>query len=180
MSIIDHEKRKHGGGCCGTHKHAPSKLNVKFKKLHEDAVLPQYAKYGDAGMDCYSVSEPEFKDTYVGYKLGFAVEIPYGYVGLLFPRSSNSKKDLILSNSVGVIDSGYRGEVEARFRDVNFDTIYKNFDGMEYMSEDTKIYSKGDAVCQLMILPYPKVEAMWAFELSDTIRGTSGFGSTGK
>lgn len=145
-------------------------MNVKFKKLHEDAVLPQYAKSGDAGMDCYSVGDPIVKTKYVAYNLGFAVEIPEGYVGLLFPRSSVSKKDLVLANSVGVIDSGYRGEVQARFKSTVLQEGSQGYD----------IYSKNQAVCQLMILPYPTIEAEWADELSDTERGEGGFGSTTK
>lgn len=144
-------------------------MEVKFKKLHDDAVLPKYAKPGDAGMDCYAVSDPIITSTFVAYKLGFAVEIPDGYVGLLFPRSSISKKDLLLCNSVGVIDSGYRGEVEARFKDV-------------YVSSKTlnqkQMYVKGEAVCQLMILPYPQIDPRWSEELSDTERGSGGFGHT--
>jgi dUTP pyrophosphatase len=94
------------------------------------------------------------------------LEIPYGYVGLLFPRSSNSKKDLLLSNSVGVIDSGYRGEILIRFKPIKND---KN-----------KLYEVGDAVAQLLILPYPKIEFEEVEELSDSERGVGNFGQTGK
>ena len=147
-------------------------LNVNFKKLHEDAVLPKYAKYGDAGMDCYAVDDGKITDMYISFNLGFSVEIPYGYVGLLFPRSSVSKKDLILANSVGVIDSGYRGEVQARFKQ----TVPK----LNRDRYDIQGYKKGDAVCQLMILPYPKIHPVWADELSETDRGDGGFGHTDK
>ena len=85
-------------------------LIVKVQKLHENAVIPSYSKLGDAGMDLTAVDVQETED-YVSYRTGLAMEIPKGYVGLLFPRSSNCKKDLLLTNSVGVIDSGYRGEI---------------------------------------------------------------------
>ena len=81
-----------------------NKLKVHVKKLHPDAVIPQYAKDGDAGMDLVAVSS-QYTQDYISYKTGLAFEIPQGYVGLLFPRSSNSKKNLLLTNSVGVIDS---------------------------------------------------------------------------
>jgi len=141
-------------------------LNVKFKKLHEDAVLPKYAKAGDAGMDCVSVTEAKDKGDYLAYDLGIAVEIPEGFVGLLFPRSSNSKKDLLLANSVGVVDSGYRGPIQARFKKV--------------LDHPVKVYKKGDKVCQLIVMPYPQITAEWADELSDTERGDGAFGHTGE
>lgn len=151
--------------------------DLKFKKLHEDAVLPFYGTEFAAGMDCVTVSEPEFEDTYVCYNLGFAMEVPAGHVGLLFPRSSNSKKDLLLSNSVGVIDEDYRGEVQARFKDtfMSRGLFVGTPSGIE-----PKYYAKGDAVCQLIIIPVARFNAMWADELSDTVRGDGGFGSTNK
>ena len=140
-------------------------LDVKFKKLHEDAVLPYYATDGSAGLDCHTVTDPIIEARYVCYKLGIAMEIPKNYVGLLFPRSSVSKKDLMLANAVGVVDFDFRGEVQARFKQIN----------PELKSNQ---YKKGDAVCQLIILPYPKIKPQWADELSDTVRGEGGFGST--
>ena len=151
--------------------------NLKFKKLHEDAVLPFYGSEFAGGMDCVTVTDPIFEDTYVCYKLGFAMEVPTGHVGLLFPRSSNSKMDLLLSNSVGVIDEDYRGEVQARFKDTFMPRGL--FVGMDSGIEP-KYYKKGDAVCQLIIIPVSRYEAMWADELSDTVRGDGGFGSTNK
>ena len=81
------------------------KLKIKVKKLHKDAVIPQYAKTGDAGLDL-TATNIVVNSKYVAYKTGLAFEIPEGYVGLLFPRSSNCNKSLLLSNSVGVLDSG--------------------------------------------------------------------------
>src|SRR6478736_7662831 len=93
---------------------------VRIKKLHENAVIPQYAKDGDAGMDLTAVGRYWDADSHVYvYHTGLAFEIPKGYVGLLFPRSSIFKQDLSLSNSVGVIDSGYRGEVLFKFKETN-------------------------------------------------------------
>lgn len=81
-------------------------MKVKIKKLHENAVIPQYSKIGDAGLDLTAVDEKWNDDnTMVTYDTGLAVEIPEGFVGLLFPRSSVSKTSLNLANSVGVIDS---------------------------------------------------------------------------
>lgn len=156
-------------------------MKVKFKKLHEDAVLPSYAKSGDAGMDLVTISEWEQKHSgddknqwyYLEYKTGLAVEIPEGFVGLLFPRSSISKSSLILANSVGVIDSGYRGEICFRFKlDAN---MVKNACA-DYLPHR---YVKGDRIGQLVVLPYPTIEPEFADELSTTERGEGGFGSTG-
>lgn len=179
MTVTQHEKLKHGDQphVCGCKSKCKTPLDLKFKKLHEDAVLPFYGTEFAAGMDCVTVSEPEFEDTYVCYKLGFAMEVPAGHVGLLFPRSSNSKKDLLLSNSVGVIDEDYRGEVQARFKDtfMSRGLFVGTPSGIE-----PKYYAKGDAVCQLIIIPVARFNAMWADELSDTVRGVGGFGSTNK
>ena len=141
-------------------------MQVKLKKLHEDAKVPRYAKPGDAGMDLF-VTDVAVGDKYIQYYTGIALEIPEGHVGLLFPRSSNSKKDLVLANSVAVIDSGYRGEILFRFKKL-----------MHNPNIDFKTYAKGDACGQIIILPYPQVEFEEVFELSETERGEGGFGST--
>jgi len=142
---------------------------VKIKKLVESAVIPKYSKPGDAGMDLTATSV-SFEKNYVSYKTGLAVEIPEGFVGLLFPRSSNSKMDLILTNSVGVIDSGYRGEIELRYKLV----------GNGITPSVVGAYNVGDRVGQLIIIPYPKIEFQEVEELSVTERGVGGYGSTGK
>lgn len=139
-------------------------IQVGIKKLHKDAVIPQYAKPGDAGMDLVATNMDTDQYGNVIYGTGIALEIPEGYVGLIFPRSSNSKTDLYLTNHVGVIDSGYRGEIMFKFR-----TTQKN----------PKLYSIGDRIGQIMILPYPQIEFVEAEELSISARGTGGFGSTG-
>jgi dUTP pyrophosphatase len=157
-------------------------MKVKFKKLHEDAVLPSFAKPGDAGMDltsvsdsCSVISEDENLWYYVEYKTGLACEIPEGHVGLLFPRSSVSKTCLILANSVGVVDSGYRGEICLRFK-VDAGTIGQTRPPHTRPAK----YKKGDKIGQLLIIPYPTIEPEFVDELSETERGAGGFGSTGQ
>lgn len=87
-------------------------MNIKIKKLNENAKIPTYAHIGDAGMDITATGYDydEDKDVYI-YHTGLAFEVPKGYVMLIFPRSSNRKTESYLSNSVGVLDSGYRGEL---------------------------------------------------------------------
>lgn len=135
-------------------------MKVRIKRLNDLAVIPSYAKEGDAGMDMVAIGY-ETKGKYVTYKTGIALEIPQGFVGLLFPRSSVYKKEQTLSNSVGVIDSGYRGEVMFKY------TLSEN------------MYQVGDRVGQLIIMPYPKISFEVVSDLSDTDRGTGGYGSTG-
>lgn len=141
-------------------------MKVKIKKLHKDAVVPRYAKSGDAAMDLTAVSinhdNSQDLDIFT-VDFGISIEIPQGYVGLIFPRSSIYKAYCLLSNSVGVIDSGYRGPVMAKFYG----------DGSEFG------YKAGDRCAQIMILPYPQIEFEEAEELSETDRSTGGFGSTG-
>lgn len=152
-------------------------MKVNVKKLDSNAVLPTYAKHGDAGMDLTATSRSYDEHGNVVYGTGLAFEIPTGYVGLLFPRSSNTKKDLVLGNSVGVIDSGYRGEVVFKFKPMP--TYQENelgrivFDICNYQS-----YKIGDRIGQIIIMPYPKIEFNLADELSTTDRGIGGFGST--
>lgn len=142
------------------------KLIVRIKKLDPAATVPQYAKPGDAGLDLIAVSkEWDEARRLVVMGTGLAVEIPDGYLGLIFPRSSICKVPLMLSNSVGVIDSGYRGEIKFMFRPV--DRPQKN-------------YEVGDKVGQLIILPFPRISPVEAHELSDSERGDGGFGSSGR
>ena len=90
-------------------------MEVKIKKVNPSATIPVYSKSGDAGMDLTAVTLQVTDEGRYIYDTGLAFEIPEGYVGLIFPRSSISKKDLLLTNSVGVIDSGYRGTVKVVF-----------------------------------------------------------------
>ena len=139
-------------------------MKIRFKKLSPSAVVPRKAHASDAGFDLtctrYEVTNGEL----FTYHTDIAVEIPDGYVGLLFPRSSIYKQDLFLTNSVGVIDSGFRGEVTAKFRPHLF----------------AKPYDKGDRVAQMIIMPYPHIDLVEVDELSESDRGEGGYGSTGK
>jgi dUTP pyrophosphatase len=141
-------------------------LIVKVKKLSDNAVIPSYSKVGDAGMDLTITREIENTSFSVSYGFGISMEIPKNFVGLVFPRSSVRNQDLILSNCVGVIDSGYRGEIQATFKKTN---------GLDSIK-----YKVGDRGAQIIILPYPQVKMVESDELSDTERGTGGFGSTGQ
>ena len=163
-------------------------MNVNIKKLSEDAVVPQYAKPGDAGMDVIATSV-EVTDKFIEYGTGLAFEVPEGYVMLIFPRSSVSKYDLSLANAVGVLDSGYRGELKLRFKR-NY--IIKHFGDNKTLEKSAfehrisptemlicdKIYEIGDKVGQIMIIPYPQIEFNEVKELSETERGAGGFGSS--
>ena len=154
-------------------------LSVKIKKLHENAVIPSYAQDADAGMDLVATSKSYDDHGNVVYGTGLAFEIPKGYAGFLFPRSSNAKKDLILGNSVGVIDSGYRGEVVFKFKAL--DTKYLEDGRLTYTKKDFMTsYNVGDRIGQIIIMPYPQIEFNEVDELSDSERGQGGFGSTGK
>ena len=141
-------------------------MKVKIKKLNPDAIIPTYAKSGDAGMDLVITEIKAESEWDISYGFGISMEIPEGFMGLVFPRSSIRKTDLILSNSVGVIDSGYRGELQATFKKTN---------GL-----DSLTYKVGDRIAQIMIIPYPQIEFTEVEELTNTERGEGGFGSTGK
>jgi len=140
-------------------------MQVKIKKLNQYAVIPKYAKDGDAGLDLVATSKLSNTSFQVSYGTGLAMEIPKGFVGLVFPRSSIRNTELQLSNSVGVIDSGYRGELQATFNKTRgFGSI---------------AYDIGDKIAQIIIIPYPPIEFEEVEELNNTERGTGGFGSTG-
>lgn len=141
-------------------------MKVRIKKLHKDAVIPRYAKQGDAGMDLVATSVSIDEIGNIVYGSGLAFEIPEGYVGLLFPRSSISRTNLLLTNSVGVLDSGYRGEVMFKFKPTS--------------KEDCLHYGIGERIGQIIIVPYPHIEFVVSDELTETERGTGGYGSTGK
>ena len=144
-------------------------MTVKFKRLSEKAVLPTRAHKGDAGVDltCTNIDPVlnEAKQIVYVYHTDVAVEIPEGYVGLIFPRSSIYKKSLRQSNSVGVIDSGYRGEIIVTFNPTT-DVV-------------PAIYQPGERFAQLVIVPCLDYDVEEAEELSETDRGEGGFGSTG-
>ena len=177
-------------------------MEVKFKKLHKEAVYPKFGHHGDAGADltAVSVSYDEKEDTII-YDTGISVEIPPGYVGLVFPRSSIAGKNVYLTNSVGVIDSSYRGSIKAKFK-VNatywstaketFCRFQEDLEQGLFHCHDTEedetneyvltynTYRLFDRICQLIILPYPQITYVESDELSETLRGDGGFGSTGE
>mgnify|MGYP002511246900 CR=1 FL=1 len=137
-------------------------MEIKLKRINDKAIIPTKAHATDAGFDLYATS-CHYDNGVVTYGTGIAVEIPQGYVGLVFPRSSIVNTNLTLSNSVGVIDSGYRGEIMAKFRKGGSTT-----------------YKLGDSIAQLIIMPYPEVTFKEVDELSDSDRGVGGYGSTGR
>lgn len=139
-------------------------LEVKIRKLNSNAVIPSYSKNGDAGMDLVATEIISETTDQITYGTGISMEIPKGYVGLVFPRSSIRKYELELTNSVGVIDSGYRGEIQATFNKVH---------------NKLNSYNVGDRIAQIMIIPYPQISFIEVEELSTSERGSGGFGSTG-
>lgn len=148
-------------------------MEVKIKKLVEEAVIPRYAHASDAGLDLVATNY-EYKqdiDCHV-YGTGLAIEIPEGYVGLIYPRSSNRKTNVYMCNHVGVVDSGYRGEVMLSFKDRDRLNDYD-------IPQLIKPYEIGDKIGQLIIMPYPKIKFIEVDELSDSDRGENGHGSTG-
>jgi dUTP pyrophosphatase len=140
-------------------------MKVLFKKLHPEAAKPKFGKPGDAGADLTATSLDTSRPGQIVYGTGLAVEIPEGMVGLVFPRSSVRSTTLSMSNSVGVIDSGYRGEIMVTFN-------MNNTNGAIY-------YSVGDRIAQLVIVPVPLITYAETQELSETTRGKGGHGSTG-
>lgn len=161
-------------------------VGVLFKKLNPNAVIPSYAHNGDVGMDMTAVDveyDPD-KDLYI-YHTGLAMETGYGYGAFLFPRSSNCKTDAYLTNHVGIVDSFlYRGEIQFRYK--NRKPYRKSFWEWITRKINTKRalkfapYNAGDRVGQMVVFPYPYVISEVVSDLTETVRGTGGFGSTGK
>lgn len=139
---------------------------LKFKKLTDKAIKPTYGTEFSAGADLYSTEKVVIScgETKL-IKTGIAVEIPVGYVGLIYARSGlATKRGLAPANKVGVIDSDYRGEIMV--------ALY-NQSGVE------QIVEQGERVAQMVITPYLKVDYQEVEDLQDTTRGSGGFGSTG-
>lgn len=186
-------------------------IKVLVKKLTEDAELPTYAHDGDVGMDmkCVSVEYDELHDLYI-YHTGLALETPMRTGILLFPRSSNRKTDVYLTNSVGVADTAlYRGEILFCYKDristyerahiVGFKAYMKALEegksyreaNIEYSEARERIfemtkklefapYQKGHKIGQMVLLKFPNMVVEESDTLSDTVRGDKGFGSTGQ
>lgn len=158
------------------------RVNIGVKRLRKDAVIPQYANPGDAGMDLTAVSMTPDGYGNLWYHFGIALEIPRGYVGLIFPRSSVSARPICMANCVGVIDSGYRGEVSAKFKP----TLLFGSRLLGHLWELLRgrdphgIYQVGERIAQLVILSCPQASITEKLELSQTERGEGGYGSTGR
>lgn len=170
-------------------------MKVRIKKLTENSVIPTYSLCGDSGMDITATSRHFDEYGNVVFGTGLAFEIPKGYVGLLFARSSNAKKDLLLSNSVGVLDSNYRGEVTFKFKPsvVFYDDrgvpgeigeVAQSFDDIVAPTLNNNLelqnYEIGDRIGQIIIIPIPQIEFEEVGELTQTNRQDGSYGSTGK
>ena len=143
-------------------------MKIRIKKLNENATLPTYGSEFAAGADLYNLDTPVTVNPHetVLVHTGLSVEIPEGYAGLIYARSGlASKRGLAPANKVGVIDADYRGEVMVALH--NHSEIPATVDAHE-------------RVAQLVVTPFLKVEYELADELSDTVRGEGGFGSTGR
>jgi len=139
-------------------------MELKVKKIQEDAKVPHYSHKGDAGLDLFSsVDSVLNKGEVKPVPTGIQVAIPEGHVGLVWDKSGISLKGV--HRLAGVIDSGYRGEVRV---------VMVNF------GEETFVIKKGMKIAQLLIQPVMDVEVVEADELEETSRGENGFGSTGK
>ncbi len=184
-------------------------IEIKIKKLSENAVIPKYAIDGDVGMDltAIDVEYDEEKDMYI-YHTGISIESPKHYGVLIFPRSSNRNTDAYICNHVPVIDTAvYRGEIMICFKNrdsLNQIALKEEMDELltslqvyrdpsDAVEEAYKAYYKakedpmkyapykvGDRICQMVVIPYPNVLFKETDELSKTERGEKGFGSTGK
>jgi dUTP pyrophosphatase len=164
-------------------------MEIKYKKLNDKAKEP-YKKIGiDAGFDLYATSVNK-TNKYIEYGTGLALEIPEGYVGFLFPRSSVTKEDLMLKNAVGVVDASYRGEIKFRYINAVHDLVQNYVQYDDYMTNeiiDLNVvnrhldhYEIGDRCGQIIFMEIPKIKLIEAEELSETIRGTAGYGHSGK
>lgn len=145
-------------------------MELKIKRLSDKAIMPIRAHEGDAGLDLTATSITseinECGQFILVYHSDIAVEIPDGYVGLLFPRSSIAKKSIQFTNAVGVIDSGYRGEIMAKVRNTSGDSV-------------PAVYKVGEKFAQLVIVPYVSdITITETTELQDSDRGAGGYGSS--
>jgi len=143
-------------------------MEVKFKKLSDTAIMPVYSTDGSAGLDLFAnkIGIEHFKDgvPVIVYDTQIAIEIPVGYVGMLFMRSSIAKYSITMTNAVGIIDSDYRGPITLKYKVVTNTTPV--------------IYTEGEKVGQLVIVPIPRIELVEKEELTETERGEGGYGST--
>ena len=140
-------------------------MEIKITKLHPDAKIPQYAHHDDAGMDLFCTEEVTLKPgERLQIKTGIAMEIPDGYVGLIWDKSGLSQK-FGLKTLGGVVDSGYRGEIMI---------------GMYNLGAEPYVFEVGHKVAQMLIQKVEQPEIVEVEELSESVRGDNAFGSTGK
>ena len=160
-------------------------------KLTDGAPLPRHAKPGDAGLDLTAAETVTLRPgetKMVG--TGVSVEIPEGHVGLVFPRSGLGSRGVNLSNCVGVIDSGYRGEIKAPLHNNHPPVLFNEQEwkrGYQYYDDGCTVnrgkvmtVERGERVCQLVVVPFASCTCVEVEELGDTDRGSGGFGSTGR
>lgn len=156
-------------------------MDIKYQIIEKDAKQLTVANADDSGWDLVACSDPtiEVRDiagvnyvVNINYNTGIRVEFPDSYCGFVYPRSSIKKYDLLLSNSVGVIDQGYRGCIQASFRPI----VNIELKNLPYLS----IYKKGDRIAQLVIVKRCKVLMKEGLVSLDTERSTGGFGSSDK
>ena len=144
-----------------------AKINIK--KLNEKATVPTYGSEFSAGADLYALADEAITiapHETVLVHTGVAMEIPVGYVGLVFARSGlATKRALAPANKVGVIDSDYRGEIMV---------------ALHNHGSEPRTIENGERIAQLVLIPYLTAEFDEVDELSDTTRGEGGFGSTGR
>jgi len=141
-------------------------MEIKFQRINEDAIIPRFAKEGDAGLDITSINDCELQPgQHLLVKTGLKMEIPFGYEAQVRPRSGLALKNKItVLNSPGTIDSGYRGEVGVIM--------------MNHSNESFKV-NKGDRIAQLIIAKHETPKIQEVEELEESKRGEGGFGSTG-
>ena len=147
-------------------------LQINIKKLNDNAIIPTYGSQFAAGADLYAITHNDTnmveilprETAFIG--TGISMEIPNGYVGLIYARSGLAcKQGLAPANKVGVIDSDYRGEIMV--------ALYNQ-------SNETKVITSGDRIAQIVIQPVQQFDFVEVDELNKSERGDSGFGSTGK
>lgn len=142
---------------------------INIKKLNDNAVIPTYGSEFSAGADLYALADEPIVITpheTVLVHTGVAMEIPTGYVGLVFARSGlATKRALAPANKVGVIDSDYRGEIMV---------------ALHNHGSEPKTVENGERIAQIVLVPYISADFNEVDELSDTVRGEGGFGSTGR
>lgn len=154
-------------------------LNISYRKLDKNAKDPQKNIKTDAGYDLTAISV-KYTQNYIEYGTGIAFNIPENYVGLLFPRSSVTKMDLTLKNSVGVVDSGFLGEIKFRFLNLyKNDDLFLSKDENLFISSKPKHYDVGERIGQIVFLELPYVFLNEVNEFQETERGTKGWGSSG-